>query len=104
MYIVDNLVVGYIFGRIIYDEFHLVNIAVPSEYLRRGIGRKLIQLIISRVISHDIKVILLEVSSKNISAQKCYKSLGFTQMGVRKDYYSKEDDAILYNLDLKKNG
>jgi len=56
------------------------------------------------VLSFDIKVILLEVSANNIPAHKCYKSLGFTQRGIRKDYYSKGDDAILYYLDLIKNG
>ena len=88
----------------IYDEFHLNNIVLYPEYLRRNIGKELIQHIISRVISHNIKVILLEVSANNIPAQKCYKSLGLTQIGIRKDYYSKGDDAILYYLDLIKNG
>ena len=104
MYIISDFVAGYVFGLKIYDEFHLNNIAVHPEYLRRNIGKGLIRHIISRVISRDIKVILLEVSSNNIPAQKCYKSLGFTQMGIRKDYYSKGDDAILYYLDLIKNG
>ncbi len=104
VYIMGELVAGYIFGWIIHDEFHLNNIAVHSEYLRRSIGKELILHIISRVLSHDIKVILLEVSANNIPAQKCYKSLGFTQRGIRKDYYSKGDDAILYYLDLIKNG
>ena len=104
VYIMDELVSGYIFGWIIHDEFHLNNIAVHPEYLRRNIGKELILHIISRVLSLDIKVILLEVSANNIPAQECYKSLGFTQNGIRKDYYSKGDDAILYYLDLMKNG
>ena len=104
VYILDDLVTGYIFGWIVLGEFHLNNIAVHPKYLRRSIGKKLIWHIISRAISHNIKVILLEVSANNISAQKCYKSLGFNQIGIRKDYYSKGDDAILYNLDLIKNG
>ena len=104
VYIMDEMVIGYIFGWIIHDEFHLNNIAVHPEYLRRSIGKELIRHIISRVISRDIKVILLEVSANNISAQKCYESLGFTQRGIRQDYYSKGDDAILYYLDLIKNG
>ena len=104
VYIMDEQIAGYIFGWIIHDEFHLNNIAVHPEYLRRSIGKELIRHIISRVISRDIKVILLEVSANNIPAHKCYKSLGFTQRGIRKDYYSKGDDAILYYLDLIKNG
>ena len=74
VYIMDERVAGYIFGWIIHDEFHLNNIAVHPEYLRRNIGRELIRHIISMVISRDIKVILLEVSAKNIPAQKCYTS------------------------------
>ena len=100
----NELVVGYIFGWIIHDEFHLNNIAVHPEYLRRSIGKQLIEHIISRVISHDIKVILLEVSANNIPAKIFYESLGFTEVGIRRDYYTQGDDAVLYNLDLIKNG
>ena len=100
VYIMDELVAGYIFGWIIHDEFHLNNIAVHPEYLRRSIGKELIRHIISRVISRDIKVILLEVSANNIPAQKCYTSIGFTPIGKRQDYYAKGEDAILYYLDI----
>ena len=104
VYIMDEMVTGYVFGWIIHDEFHLNNIAVHPKYLRRSIGKTLLRHIIARMKSCDIKLILLEVSAHNISAQKCYKYFGFTQMGVRKDYYLKGDDAILYNLYLTKNG
>ena len=100
VYLINELVAGYIFGWIVIDEFHLNNIAVHPEYLRRNIGKKLIQHIISRVISRDIKVVLLEVSANNIPARKCYQSVGFTPMGRREDYYAKGDDAILYYLDI----
>ena len=100
VYLMDELVVGYIFGWIVLDEFHLNNIAVHPDYLRRYIGKKLIQHIISKVISRNIKVILLEVSANNIPAQKCYKSIGFNPMGRREDYYAKGEDAILYYLDI----
>ena len=73
---------------------------VHPDYLRKKIGRKLIQHIISRVADQKVNVILLEVSVNNFSARKCYQSLGFIQTGIRKDYYSKGDDAILYNLEI----
>ena len=104
VYVIDELVAGYIFGWIIQGEFHLNNIAVHPEYLQRSIGKNLIQHIIARVILRNIGVILLEVSAENIPARKCYQSLGFNQMGIRKDYYSKGDDAILYNLELNTDG
>ena len=104
IYIMDELVAGYIFGWIIQDEYHLHNIAVHPEYLRISIGKKLIRHIILRLLDRDIKVILLEVSANNIPAKIFYKSLGFTEVGIRRDYYTKGDDAVLYNLDLIKNG
>ena len=104
VYVIDELVAGYIFGWIIQGEFHLNNIAVHPEYLQRSIGKNLIQHIIARMILRNVKVILLEVSAGNIPARQCYQSLGFNQMGMRKDYYSKGDDAILYNLELNTDG
>ena len=104
VYVIDELVAGYIFGWIIQGEFHLNNIAVHPEYLRRSIGKNLIQHIIARVIFRNVGIILLEVSAENIPARECYQSLGFNQMGIRKDYYSKGDDAILYNLELNTDG
>lgn len=100
VFIKDGKVVGYIFGWIIQNEFHLHNIAVHPDHLRKTIGKKLIQHIITRVADQKVNVILLEVSVNNFSARKCYHSLGFVQTGIRKDYYSKGDDAILYNLEI----
>ena len=100
VYVMDELVAGYIFGWITQNEFHLHNIAVHPNYLRKKIGQKLINHIISRVADQKVNVILLEVSVNNVSARKCYQSLGFVEVGMRKDYYSKGDDAILYNLEI----
>ncbi len=100
VFVQDEKVVGYIFGWIIQKEFHLHNISVHPNYLRKKIGQKLINHIISRVADQKVNVILLEVSVNNVSARKCYQSLGFVEVGLRKDYYSKGDDAILYNLEI----
>ena len=100
VYVENGLVLGYIFSWIIHNESHLHNIAVHPDHLRKKIGKKLIQHIISRVAEQKVKVILLEVSVNNFSARKCYQSLGFVQTGIRQDYYSKGDDAILYNLEI----
>ena len=100
VFTLDRKVVGYIFGWIAQNEFHLHNIAVHPDHLRKKIGKKLIQHIISKVVDQKVNVILLEVSINNISARKCYQSLGFVKGGVLKDYYSKGDDAILYNLEI----
>ena len=100
VYTLDGKVVGYIFGWISKNKFQLHNIAVHPDHLRKKIGKKLIKHIILIVADQKVNVILLEVSVNNFSARKCYQSLGFVQTGIRKDYYSKGDDAILYNLEI----
>ena len=104
VYLVSGKVVGYIFGLIIMDEYHITNIAVHPDFFRQKIGTKLIKHIILSLLPKNVKVILLEVSANNIRAIKYYQSLGFVSVGVRKKYYQNGDDAILYNLNLDQNG
>lgn len=49
----------------------------------------------------NIKLINLEVSSKNLTAIQLYKSFDFKEVGVRKKYY-KDSDALLYTKYITK--
>lgn len=100
VYELNGNVVGYIFVSKIEDQFHLNNIAVHPDFLKKKIGSSLIKHIIMRAKNRKVNFILLEVSINNISAQRCYKSLGFVQVGIRRNYYSQGDDAILYDLEI----
>ena len=100
VYKLNGNVIGYIFVSKIEDQFHLNNIAVHPDFLGQKIGSSLIKHIIMRAKNRKVNIILLEVSINNITARKCYKSLGFIQVGIRKNYYSKGDDAILYDLGI----
>ena len=104
VYLEDQQVAGYIFGWKILDEFHLNNIAVHADFQRRHIGRSLIEHIFVRLQTSNIQRVYLEVSGENKPAQQLYKSLGFQQKGIRKNYYGKSDHAFLYHLDLVANG
>ena len=104
VYINNNRVIGYILGHVIVDEYHLNNIAVHPNFIRMKIGTKLILHVIMQLKVKNIRTIYLEVSQKNIIAQRCYQSLGFTKVGLRKGYYLNGDDAILYNMDIINNG
>ena len=100
VYLLKEKVIGYIFVYKIENEFHLNNLAVHPDYLRRKIGKSLIQHIITRAKKRKVNVIFLEVSINNFSAIRCYESLGFIKVGLRKNYYSKGDDAILFDLEI----
>ena len=98
----DNLV-GYIISKIAYPETHILNLTVKKNFRKKGIGKALIELIISDARLRNSENIILEVRANNTDAQSLYKKLNFEVIGTRKDYYeSKNDreDAYVLNLNL----
>ena len=98
----DNLV-GYIISKITYPETHILNLTVKENFRKKGIGKALIELIISDARLRNSENIILEVRANNTDAQSLYKKLNFEVIGTRKDYYeSKNDreDAYVLNLNL----
>ena len=90
-------VCGYIGSQTVMGETDMMNVAVHPDWRRRGIAEKLITALIS-----DLKVLgshclTLEVRSSNHAARSLYEKLGFSQIGLRKNYYRnpKEDACIL---------
>jgi ribosomal-protein-alanine N-acetyltransferase len=102
VFINDNLV-GYIISKITYPETHILNLTVKKNFRKKGIGKALIELIISDARLRNSENIILEVRANNTDAQSLYKKLDFEVIGTRKDYYeSKNDreDAYVLNLNL----
>ena len=98
----DNLV-GYIISKITYPETHILNLTVKKNFRKNGIGKALVELIISNARLRNSENIILEVRANNTDAQSLYKKLNFEVIGTRKDYYeSKNDreDAYVLNLNL----
>ena len=82
-----NEVVGYAGIEWCLDEGNICNIAVKSEYRRRGVATALINEIISGAKVKGVKTLYLEVNEFNESAIKVYEKLGFTTYNLRKNYY-----------------
>ena len=98
----ENLV-GYVIAKITYPETHILNLTVKKWSRKKGIGRSLIELIISEARLKNSETIILEVRVNNIQAQSLYKKLNFEIIGTRKDYYESEngrEDAYVLKLDL----
>ena len=98
----DNLV-GYIISKITYPETHILNLTVKKNFRKIGIGKSLVELIISDARLRNSENIILEVRAGNIQAQSLYKKLNFQRIGTRKDYYESEngrEDAYVLKLDL----
>ena len=101
--VLDDNLVGYIISKITYPETHILNLTVKKNFRKKGIGKSLIELIISDARLRNSENIILEVRANNTDAQSLYKKLNFEVIGTRKDYYeSKNDreDAYVLNLNL----
>lgn len=89
--------VGYVGSQTVLGETDMMNVAVHPDYRRRGIGEELILALIDGLKARDSHSLTLEVRASNAPAQALYEKLGFTQVGLRKNYYRnpKEDACIL---------
>ena len=84
-------------------ECHLLTLCVDPEYQRLGYGRKIFSLLLDRANKLEAEVCFLEVRASNEGALKLYSSMGFTQIGERKNYYPGTDgreDAIIMSRNL----
>ncbi|MDS1029203.1 ribosomal protein S18-alanine N-acetyltransferase [Bacillota bacterium LX-D] len=91
-------VVGYSGMWIIFDEAHITNIAVHSDFRGQKIGRALLTNLFTEAMRLGAERITLEVRISNTIARKLYQSMGFAPVGIRKGYYSdtKEDALIMW--------
>ena len=91
-------IVGYIFQRKIYDENHIINLAIDIPYQHKGYGKFLLMKILEKD-SNDTNV-FLEVKEANLPAVKLYIDLGFEEVDRKERYYSDGSNAIFM---LRKN-
>lgn len=83
----------------IIDQGDINNIAVKKEYRNMGFGKMLMEALIEKAKEQKIKAITLEVRVTNKSAINLYKKLGFKEAGIRKKYYSDNEDALIMWLE-----
>jgi ribosomal-protein-alanine N-acetyltransferase len=89
-------VIGYVGCWMVLEEGQINNIAVDPDWRRMGVARALIQALFAIGRAHGTRQYLLEVRQANHSAQALYRSLGFSEIGVRSAYYGDNDeDAII---------
>ena len=90
-------VVGYVGSQTVIDESDMMNIAVHPDFRRRGIAEALVADLEAALRQRGSRALTLEVRDSNASAIALYEKLGFSQVGLRKNYYRnpKEDARIL---------
>ena len=93
----DGEVTGYIGSQTVMDESDMMNVAVHPDHRRKGIAEALVVELVEALKKRESRCLTLEVRASNEPAKALYEKLGFTQVGLRKNYYRnpKEDALIL---------
>ncbi|MBL8520884.1 MAG: ribosomal protein S18-alanine N-acetyltransferase [Betaproteobacteria bacterium] len=85
------------------DEAHLLNVAVAAHWQGHGIGRRYMHHLIESARRQKLDMLFLEVRPSNAIGRHLYATLGFKQLGVRRDYYpavTGREDALFLGLNL----
>ena len=79
------------------SDCDIISIGIIKKFQKRNYGRKLVEYLKSL----NFENIYVEVSVNNKSAIKFYQRLNFFKIGLRKNYYKKQNsDAILLKLEI----
>src|SRR5687767_12013717 len=86
-----------------FDEAHITTIGVEPEMRGRGLGELLLIALADEAVRRGADWLTLEVRVSNVPAQALYRKYGFTVQGVRKRYYSdnNEDAYIMWSPSLR---
>ncbi|MBC7500288.1 MAG: ribosomal protein S18-alanine N-acetyltransferase [Herminiimonas sp.] len=99
-----NGLAGYFLLMLAVDEAHLLNVSVRRELHGCGVGRLLLDKVVSLSRQLRMMSVLLEVRPSNVRALQIYERYGFQKIGLRKSYYppagATREDAIVMRLPL----
>ncbi len=97
----DKQPVAAIWYQCVAERAEVIDLRVLASERRQGLGRKLLWASFTAL--GDVGAVELEVRSSNVAARALYESLGFSEKGLRPNYYATADgreDAILMTLAL----
>lgn len=98
----EGKVAGYCGLWVIIDDGQITNIAISPSYRRKKLGETLLKSILNEAKKQGAKTVTLEVRVSNETAQSLYKKLNFKPIGIRKNYYTdNQEDALLMQVNLQ---
>lgn len=84
-------------------EAHILNVCVHPHQRQLGWGRHLMRQLIVEAARRQADLLLLEVRMSNLAAIRLYESIGFNEIGMRRNYYPAthgREDALVMALQL----
>jgi ribosomal-protein-alanine N-acetyltransferase len=81
---------------LMFDEAHVVTVAVAPRFRRRGFGKLLVHALVGLAKREGMAAATLECRVSNEAARRLYATYGFYEVGARKAYYSDNgEDAVI---------
>lgn len=97
----EEKILGYCVFRVVAGEGELLRIAVLPEYQGRGLSKKLMGKVAEYSREKKAEIMFLEVRESNKRARNLYRSYGFLEEGIRKDYYcAPTENAVIMKASL----
>lgn len=96
----DGQVIGYAGLCTVLPISDVQTIAIDPRYQGKGLGRKLLTLLIDTARERQALDVMLEVRFDNHTAIGLYESMGFTTIHRRQRYYKGGIDALIMRLQL----
>ena len=99
----QGMIVGHVCFWVIFEELHVMNLAVHVDHRRQGVATAMMTHVIALAAEQGARVAMLEVRTSNTAAIAFYSQMGFEQIAARRAYYSKptEDAMILRRVGLQ---
>jgi ribosomal-protein-alanine acetyltransferase len=98
----EGTVAGYAFCWVVFEQAHLINIAIAPGLRSRGLWEALLVHVMRHATAQGAEVMHLEVRDENHAAIALYLKYGFTILGRKDKYYGDGAAAILMKKDLTK--
>jgi ribosomal-protein-alanine N-acetyltransferase len=93
--LLSNLVVGICVFHVVLDEAQINFFVINEKYRKKGFGSYLMSELINHCKKLNVNRLFLEVSHKNVTAEKFYSRFEFFTVGIRRNYYKDGSDALL---------
>lgn len=83
------------------DDIHITNIVTKTSKRHLGIASMLLEKLIKVSKEENLTSLTLEVNENNVYAIKLYEKYNFKKIGLRKNYYAQNENAIIMTLFFK---
>jgi len=100
-----GIVIGYVIAHRAADEGEILNLGVALAHRGRGVGRALVERVLTLLADRDVRAVYLEVRESNAVARRLYQSLGFAEVARRAGYYRRPvEDAVVLRAAIPAEG